>query len=347
MADRMGMALQMAVNAARMTWYSGVNYVMQRQTHRFGPAAKFKPTRPVPDRSELLASVRELLIADAEAVRDGVYPPGDEEAANPLEHLRRLRAMFVDLPELVGRRQQRDAASVQEHAGSNAGLPEYFTQDFHFQTGGYLTEESARLYDVQVETLFYGAASAMRRAGLRPIAQFLRGKDQRQVKLLDVACGTGRFLRDARRAYPALQLTGLDLSKAYLKEAERHMGRLRPAHLIEANAEAIPLEDASQDVVTCIFLYHELPPDVRRTVTREIARVLKPDGLFVFTDSLQIGDRPNWDGLLEAFPVRFHEPYYRSFVMDDIDRMFAVEGLQSVEEFVAFLSKVLVRRKAA
>ena len=44
-----------------------------------------------------------------------------------------------------------------------AGVPDYYAQDFHFQTGGYLTEGSARLYDVQVETLFMGAAGPMRR----------------------------------------------------------------------------------------------------------------------------------------------------------------------------------------
>ena len=47
-------------------------------------------------------------------------------------------------------------------------MPEYYAQDFHFQTGGYLTEDSARLYDVQVETLFMGAAGPMRRTALAP-----------------------------------------------------------------------------------------------------------------------------------------------------------------------------------
>ena len=343
MADQMGMALQLAGNVARMTWYSGVNWVLQRQSRRITSPQSFTPTRPVPDRDELLADARALLMADATAVREGLYPVGNEEAASPLEHLRRLRDMFQDLPDLVGRRKERDATTVR--AVADEELPDYFTQDFHFQTGGYLTEGSARLYDVQVETLFYGAAAAMRRAGLRSIAHFMQGRDQRQVALLDVACGTGRFLKDVRRAYPAMQLTGLDLSTAYLQEAERFLGRLRPVRFINANAEAMPLEDASQDIVTCIFLFHELPPDVRRVVTRDIARVLKPGGLFVFTDSLQMGDKPNWDGLLEAFPVRFHEPYFRSYAIDDLDGMFAAEGLEAHEEELAFLSKVMVRRK--
>ena len=99
-----------------------------------------------------------------------------------------------------------------------------------------------------------------------------------------------------------MRLKGLDLSRTYLDEARRHLEGLRGAELIEAAGEKMPLADASADIVTSIFLYHELPPDVRRQVTAEIARVLKPGGLFVFLDSLQMGDRPGWDGLLESFP---------------------------------------------
>jgi ubiquinone/menaquinone biosynthesis C-methylase UbiE len=225
-------------------------------------------------------------------------------------------------------------------------LPEYFTQDFHFQTGGYLSEASARLYDVQVETLFYGVANVMRRAALPFIADALAGRDQREVRLLDVACGTGRLLRQIRLAWPAMQLAGVDLSRAYLDEARAHLEPLRPVELLLSNAEALPLADASRDVVTCVFLFHELPPDVRRRVTGEIARVLKPGGTLVFVDSLQMGDRPGWDGLLEAFPVRFHEPYFRHYAIDDLDRMFADAGLVPHATMPAFLAKVMVRRRA-
>ena len=50
--------------------------------------------------------------------------------------------------------------------------------------------------------------------------------------------------------------------------------------------------------------------------------------MFVFVDSLQFGDRPDWDGLLEAFPVRYHEPYYRHYLVDHLDGLFAGHGLQ-------------------
>lgn len=345
MADQLQMAQQMVGNTIRLGWYTGVNWLANRQSRQFGEPPGFKPTRPVPSRDALLADVRQVMRRDAEAVRDGIAPPG-AEGIGLVEHLARLRAMFADIPETMRRRQEKDTASVRDVAEVDPDTPDYFQQDFHFQTGGYLSEESAKLYDVQVETLFYGSAAAMRRAALRPIAAHVAGRDQRQMALLDVACGTGRLLRDIRRTYPAMTLAGVDLSSAYLKEAEEHLSGLRRVTFARAKAEALPCLDQSQDIVTSVFLFHELPPEVRRQVATEVARVLKPGGLFVFIDSLQMGDRPDWDGLLEAFPVRFHEPFYRHYAIDDLEAVFTEAGLEPVETEHVFLSKMMVRRKA-
>jgi len=344
MANTFGMATRLAGNSIRFGWYYGINWLIERETRRRNPSPRYRPERPVPSRQELLSDLARLFVEDAARVRDGVYPADEDMPGTASDYVDRLRLMISDLPSALERRASRDAASARAQPDA-AGLPEYYTQDFHFQSGGYLSDDSARLYDLQVETLFYGSAAAMRRAGLAPIAGYLRARDQRQAALLDVACGTGRFLRQVRLAFPALKLTGLDLSRPYLEEAARHLQGLRPAELIAGNGEAIPLPDASQDIVTCIFLFHELPPEVRRRVTAEIARVLKPGGLFVFIDSIQMGDKPGWDGLLESFPIRFHEPYFRHYAIDNLDAMFEKAGLALESISLAFLSKAMVRRK--
>ena len=64
---------------------------------------------------------------------------------------------------------------------------------------------------------------------------------------------------------------------------------------VQARAEAMPFPDASFDAVTCVYLLHELPADARAAVAKEVARVLKPGGLLVVADSIQLGDRPRLD----------------------------------------------------
>jgi ubiquinone/menaquinone biosynthesis C-methylase UbiE len=337
--------VHLAGQTARTGWYAAVGRLMSRRVAKMSAGAtRFKPTRPTPGEMVLLRDVLALQRQDAENVRLGFYPAPMEDEGSLTAHIEAVRRMFADLPasnerRLTGRAEE--AAAMPEAEG----MPDYYARNFHFQTGGYLSDESAQLYDIQVETLFVGAAGAMRRQALPSIADYVRGKDQRRLSMLDVACGTGRFLGQAAQAFPALPMTGIDLSAAYIEEARRHLAGRRNITLMEGNAEALPFPDASQDIVTSVFLYHELPQEVRRTVTTEIARVLKPGGIYVFIDSLQWGDKPGYDGLLEAFPVRFHEPYYENYLGDDIPTLMDACGLEHVQTSLAFLSKVVVSRK--
>ena len=52
--------------------------------------------------------------------------------------------------------------------------PDYYLQNFHHQTDGYLSDHSAGIYDIQVEILFNGSADAMRRRIIKPLKEVNR-----------------------------------------------------------------------------------------------------------------------------------------------------------------------------
>jgi ubiquinone/menaquinone biosynthesis C-methylase UbiE len=79
----------------------------------------------------------------------------------------------------------------------------------------------------------------------------------------------------------------------------------------------------------------------------EFARVLKPGGRLVLVDSLQHGDEPDYDGLLELFPQSFHEPYYLSYIKEDFAALCQDRGLTYIRNARAFVSKVIVFDKPA
>jgi ubiquinone/menaquinone biosynthesis C-methylase UbiE len=145
-----------------------------------------------------------------------------------------------------------------------------------------------------------------------------------------------------KQVWPRLPCIGLDLSEPYICYARRHLRRWAVTNLLVANAEAIPVPDASCDAVTSIFVFHELPPEVRRIVFGECARVLKPGGRFVLLDSLQLGDRSEYDGLLELFPQNYHEPFYSTYISENFEEMADASGLTNVRSFNAFVAKVMV-----
>jgi len=328
---------------ARIAWYMG-HYFASRRYREAKPAQERKKSRGKgPGRNFIFEQMGALFARDLANVGKGYYPMPRDRDGDLRSLIDTSRRFFADLPLAAERKAQGQGTEIYSPELAEK-FPAYFLQNFHFQTGGYLTEESARLYDMQVEVLFSGTANAMRRQCLVPIADFLRHKDQRRMALLDVACGTGRFLRFVKQAFPRLAVTGSDLSEAYLEEARGHLKPYK-AEFKAGEAEALPFADASFDIVTSIFLFHEVPPAIRRAVTREFARVLKPGGLLVFMDSLQPGDMPEVDAMLEAFPTNFHEPYYPSYLREDLKAIFAAAGFEGIETEPVFLSKLVMARR--
>jgi ubiquinone/menaquinone biosynthesis C-methylase UbiE len=334
----------------RVAWFVGHAVAMRRisaEVRRREGESKRPRARtdaPVPDQRRLFADMGALLRRDLANVEAGVYPlPADHDGSWSTV-LGRSKLFFDDLADIHRRRESGRADEVLTDA-TRGKRPRYYLQNFHFQSGGWMTEESARRYDIQVEVLFNGTANATRRQALPELHEVFRGRDQRRLRLIDVGCGTGRFLDFVKQAWPRLPVVGLDMSEPYLAEARRHLRQWARVAVAVGKAEAIPFPDASQDAVTSIFMLHELPPAVRRAVFAECARVLKPGGRLVLIDSLQLGDEPDYDGLLELFPQNFHEPYYASYLNEDFAAMGAACGLKYVRSVNAFVSKVIVLDK--
>jgi ubiquinone/menaquinone biosynthesis C-methylase UbiE len=331
----------------RVAWYVGHSVVMRQLSEaarrRAGESTRPRASTdaPVPDRKRLYADMATLFLQDLANVEAGIYPlPTDHDGSLPIL-LNRSRLFFEDLPEIHRRRENRHHRQVlsEETRGKR---PSYYLQNFHFQSGGWMTQESAQRYDTQVEVLLNGTANATRRQALRPLHEVFAGRDQRRLRLLDVGCGTGRCLDFFKQAWPRLPAFGIDMSEAYVAEARRHLKRWCWINLIVANGEAIPLDDESQDAVTSTFMFHELPPKVRRNVFREFARVLKRGGRLVLIDSIQIGDESDYDGMLELFPQSYHEPYFASYLREDFAAIATAGGLTHIRDVNAFVSKVMV-----
>lgn len=336
----------------RVAWYVGHSLALRRLSEatrrQEGQNARRRPRTdlPVPDRNQIYADMATLFLQDLANVEAGIYPLPADHDGSLVTLLHRSRLFFDDLPAIHQRRKRRASKEVLTEENRRR-RPRYYLQNFHFQSGGWMTDDSAERYDTQVEVLFNGTANAIRRQALPPLREVFAGKDQRKLKVLDVGCGTGRFLDSLKQVWPRLPTIGLDMSEAYIRHAKRQLKRWSWTRFIVGKAEAIPLPDNSQDAVTGVFLFHELPPKIRRQVFGECARVLKPAGRLVLVDSLQRGDRPDYEGLLHLFPQNYHEPYYESYTTENFRELGAACGLAHIRTVSAFVSKVMVFDKLA
>jgi ubiquinone/menaquinone biosynthesis C-methylase UbiE len=296
---------------------------------------------------ELLADLRALLAQDLKNIEDGRYALPHDLVRDPREILQSAWRYFADLPAVVARSNSNAFDEVaRARPDALARFPEYYRRNFHYQTDGYLSDHSAQIYDHQVEVLFMGSADAMRRQALMPLGAFLDGRRVAETQMLDIACGTGRFLTFVKDNYPRLPVVALDLSPNYLAEARTQLKPWSDVRFIQGLAEMLPFSDASFDVVSLVYLLHEVPDEIRRRILAEVSRVLRPGGRLILTDSLQHGDVPYFDVLIRNFPRSFHEPYYAGYARTDFIALGASVGLQHRSNVRAFLSKVITLDKA-
>ena len=152
-------------------------------------------------------------------------------------------------------------------------------------------DSQASEYDAR-ETAYY---SKFPKISCRDVADRLRSISYE--KLLDVGCGTG-YLFELLLAQREAEYHGLDLSSEMLKMAEAKFNG--SVALVEGSADRLPYADDSFDVVTCIQSFHHYPdPD---KAMQEAFRVLKPEGLYILSDT-GVGGIGGWFDNHILFPL--------------------------------------------
>lgn len=113
--------------------------------------------------------------------------------------------------------------------------------------------------------------------------------------VLEVACGTGVVTRALAAGLPqTCAITASDLHQAMVAHGEQ-VGTARPVAWRQANAMELPFADASFDLVVCQFAAMFFPD--RAAAYREIRRVLRPGGTFLFNVWNQL-DRNEFAGVV-------------------------------------------------
>jgi ubiquinone/menaquinone biosynthesis C-methylase UbiE len=199
--------------------------------------------------------------------------------------------------------------------------PQYYSsQNFHGIEGGYLNPGASVSYDPITQYVLPPNETWVRQG----LIDSIQGTPRR---ILDLGCGTGSTTLMLKQAFPAAQVTGLDLSPYMLvmaaHKAETAQLTIQWRH---GNAEATNLPDASFDVVTMSLLFHETPPTVSQSILRECFRLLVPGGEVLILDGNQKTLR-QVDWLTQVF----EEPYIKDYAAASVDAWMGTAGFEAVQ----------------
>lgn len=106
---------------------------------------------------------------------------------------------------------------------------------------------------------------------IEPLLQRI-GRKPETLRWLDVGCGRGELLSMAGSRFASAE--GCDPSAGMLPPNAAFKTH------VQRSSVTLPLQDASVDFVTAVCVYHHVHGRDRDLLTREIKRVLSPNGLF-------------------------------------------------------------------
>jgi ubiquinone/menaquinone biosynthesis C-methylase UbiE len=204
------------------------------------------------------------------------------------------------------------------------------------------THSTPELYDRYMGPLLfepYAKHVAQRVAPLQP------------ARILETAAGTGIVTRAVHEALPESTIVATDINPAVVEFASERL-RSELITFQQADAQNLPFEDASFDLVLCLFGAMFFPDKVR--ANSEAHRVLRPGGCYVLVtfDSLDRNPIPKAAG--EAVATLFPEdPRYMErgpFSYTDagqLEQDLRAAGFDTVELDVVELSSRVAARDAA
>lgn len=153
--------------------------------------------------------------------------------------------------------------------------------------------------------------------------------------ILDLGCSVGissEFLKKSFRK--SRNVIGVDLSPYFVAMASHRSDKYgNDIEYIHANAEHVPLQNASCNLITCNFLLHEVPYGPTLNIINEAYRLLKPNGVLAIVDldPIQLKNQLTLNRFRRwAFEIT--EPHIYEYYQSDIGDSLEINGFSEIEK---------------
>jgi ubiquinone/menaquinone biosynthesis C-methylase UbiE len=208
-------------------------------------------------------------------------------------------------------------------------MPEWYTSwDIHLQPGGVWSSRAAsRVYEVGAKLVMLGDNDDYKFHRLF-VDTAIPKRDYRRI--VDLGCGFGKSTWPIKKAFPNVEVIGVDLAAPCLElAAERSDAQGLAIRYRQADCASTGLESGRADLVTATMLIHELPLDELAATFKEAARLLAPGGLLRILDFQFTGDALR-DLAMTEHGARNNEPFMPPMMTANTAAMAQSAGLRDV-----------------
>ncbi len=176
-----------------------------------------------------------------------------------------------------------DAQAVKAHTPDTQAILDKMRQDWDARA-----KENARHYVATAQTewsdeeYFESGRQNVYNEILTDMGNVCQGQDPKAMTILEIGCGSGRMTRALSENFG--QVYAVDVSGEMIVRAKEAVKDRANAHLFQNNGQDLAvLGDVQLDFAFTYIVFQHIPSrDVIRNYVREVARLLKPGGLFKF-----------------------------------------------------------------
>ncbi len=261
--------------------------------------------------------------------------PQSLKMSPPINHLRRFQFILFDLKTFLIRKNKQDSHDIKKVLYSD-DCPEYFKRNYHYQTDGYFTCESAARYDHQIELLFLGLGHIMRKVAYSILSPTIN----ENATVLEFGAASGTSGHQFKLLYPKTTLDILEPGSGYLDYAREKY----PTDFNESFCGFMERfrSPKKYDLIFSCFVMHEIPFEYWDDVVHSIKENLKVDGHLLIIDAQQDVDKKEHQFALDQFAEDFYEPYFPEYRRNGLEEYFARKGFKILNKEEVLFSKALL-----
>ncbi len=216
--------------------------------------------------------------------------------------------------------------------------------DIHCVPGGYNLEllpddvYAAARYELGITLYTLGQHGALNDSKGQAGVAFLKRRfpELEPRNILDLGCTCGNSTLPYVDAYPSATVSAIDVSAPALRYAHARSELLgRAVHYRQANAESLPWEDATFELVVSHILLHETSRQGLARIFAECQRVLRPGGVMLHVDvPVRNRDLDLFERVLADWETENNnEPFWRGLHALDLQRMITEAGFAGESVF--------------